>query len=622
VVLVAMPWAKLEHPSIQLGVLQGVLEADGMRVEVRSLYLDFMSHLARETAHLTPPERVGTQDYGDIATNALIGDWIFSVPPFHESRELDRDSQAYFLARDVPARLLEKAATIRRLVPTFLEWCVDEILGLRPAVVGFTTTLGQNTASLVLSRMLKTRAPSLSVVFGGANCDGPMGSALHRAFPWIDVVVRGEGERVAPAVIADLLNGRTVRALPGLCYRKDGKSVAVDQDASAVVPMDRARAPTYDEYFSRLARAAFAPDIAAAVSIPFESSRGCWWGARSHCTFCGLNGSTMTFRSKPAQSVVDELEQQARRYEQLNFHAVDNILDMGYFASLMPRLRALRCDLRIFYETKANLRKDQIRALRDAGIREIQPGIESLSTPILKLIRKGVTAMQNIRLLKWCREHGIRVYWNLIYGFPGEPEQEYERMADVMTSLTHLEPPELVPLSVERFSPYHANPGRFGLEVLGPVAPYKAIYPCGDEYRHIDGRVPASYVGKVKRVIEEWRGAAAEGIGSLQLRQGPDFVLVEDRRPGLVHADYRLRGIEGEILLLCDGGATPAGVVEGLARGGCGSCDVRTVTGFLEELHSARLVYMEGGRYLSLAVPAQPGGARTRDARATPGEDT
>ena len=610
-----MPWAKLEHPSIQLGVLQGVLQAEGMRVEVRSSYLDFMSHLARETAHLPPRERIGTQDYGDIASNALIGDWIFSVPPFHDGKELDEDSLAYFRARDVPAGLLEKAREIRRLVPVFLERCVDEILRGRPAVVGFTTTLGQNTASLVLSKMLKTRAPALAIVFGGANCDGPMGSALHRAFPWVDVVVRGEGEQVAPAVIADLLNGRALRAQPGLCYRKDGASVAVEQDAGAVVSMDTARAPTYDEYFSRLARAAFAPDIASAVSIPFESSRGCWWGARSHCTFCGLNGSTMAFRSKPAHRVVDELEQQARRYERLNFHAVDNILDLEYFTSLMPRLRALQCDLRIFYETKANLRKDQVRALREAGIREIQPGIESLSTPILKLIRKGVTAMQNIRLLKWCREYGIKVYWNLIYGFPREPQEEYERIADVMTSLTHLEPPELVPLSVERFSPYHAAPARFGLEILGPVAPYRSIYPCDDgnladlayafEYRHVDGRSPSSYVRTVKRIIEEWRQASAAGIGSLHLRKGPDFVLLEDRRPGLVHADYRLRGVEAEILLQCDGGATPAGVVEGLARSGRGSCDVHTATEFLEELRRARLVYMESGRYLSLAVPVR-----------------
>ena len=36
-------------------------------------------------------------------------------------------------------------------------------------------------------------------------------------------------------------------------------------------------------------------------------------------------------------------------------------------------------------------------------------------------MRKGVTALQNLRLLKWCAEIGITPAWNLLYGFPGEP---------------------------------------------------------------------------------------------------------------------------------------------------------------------------------------------------------
>ena len=44
-------------------------------------------------------------------------------------------------------------------------------------------------------------------------------------------------------------------------------------------------------------------------TLLFETSRGCWWGAKSHCTFCGLNGETMAFRSKSPRRALDELEQ-------------------------------------------------------------------------------------------------------------------------------------------------------------------------------------------------------------------------------------------------------------------------------------------------------------------------
>ena len=108
---------------------------------------------------------------------------------------------------------------------------------------------------------------------------------------------------------------------------------------------------------------------------------------------------------------------------------MDDIIELAHIRDLMPLLRERGCDLAIFYETKANLNKDQIRALQSAGVTAIQPGIESLSTPILKSMRKGVTGLQNIRLLKWCAEIGVTLSWNVLYGFPGEAPEEYERMA-------------------------------------------------------------------------------------------------------------------------------------------------------------------------------------------------
>src|SRR5512144_1002972 len=95
----------------------------------------------------------------------------------------------------------------------------------------------------------------------------------------------------------------------------------------------------------------------------------------------------------------------------------------------------------LFYEVKSNLRKEQVKQLRDAGITEIQPGIESFSDAVLKLMRKGVSALQNIQLLKWCKEFGVQPRWNVLWGFPGEAGEEYERMAAMIPLLAHLPPP-------------------------------------------------------------------------------------------------------------------------------------------------------------------------------------
>jgi hypothetical protein len=153
-----------------------------------------------------------------------------------------------------------------------------------------------------------------------------------------------------------------------------------------------------------------------------ETARGCWWGERQHCTFCGLNGATMAFRSKTPDRVVSEIRFLCERHGVGTFSIVDDILDMRYFRTVLPRLADAKLGIEFFWEVKANLTNVHVRQLRDAGVLLIQPGIESLSDHVLKLMRKGTTAFRNIELMKWCREYGVKPYWNLLYGFPGETD--------------------------------------------------------------------------------------------------------------------------------------------------------------------------------------------------------
>ena len=127
----------------------------------------------------------------------------------------------------------------------------------------------------------------------------------------------------------------------------------------------------------------------------------------------------MRFRSKSAERASTELRSLVRQRPNLPVSVVDNIIDYRYFRDFIPQLAASELDVDLFYEVKANLRKTQLEELRDAGIRRLQPGIESLSDHVLKLMNKGVRSLQNIQLLKWCKELGLEVHWNLLWGFPG-----------------------------------------------------------------------------------------------------------------------------------------------------------------------------------------------------------
>ena len=133
-------------------------------------------------------------------------------------------------------------------------------------------------------------------------------------------------------------------------------------------------------------------------------------------------------------------------------------------------------------------------ALVAAGIAEIQPGIEALSTPLLRLMDKGVSARQNIALLRYARAAGMALNWNLLYAFPGDDIEDYEQTLAVLPLLRHLNPPGgLSHLSIDRFSPYFDQPGRYGIAKLRPIEAYASVLPEGADIGKVAYHFAADY---------------------------------------------------------------------------------------------------------------------------------
>jgi ribosomal peptide maturation radical SAM protein 1 len=605
VVLVATPWTTLRAPSIQIGTVKAVLDRAGVAAETAHLYVPFYEYIQQ---CLVDPFK----DVDDFEQwGWLLGEWTFAVPPFRTPSELRDERFRLEFGYQFGEQAVDRAFAVRRLVPAFLDMCADELLAHQPVVVGFSTTFAQTVPSLVLAKILKQRRPDLKVVMGGSNCEGPMGAAMHKLYPWLDVVVRGEAERVAPRLFTELVAGEALTGQPGLCIRDGGRRDVVPESRSRAA-MQEVPLPQYEEYFDRLRRSRLSQHR---IWLPYETSRGCWWGVKHLCTFCAANGESVTFRSKPANQVVEDLDELPRRYGVDHIWFVDNIIDERYLHTVFPTLAKQPTRPSIFVETKAHMAKRNITMLADAGVVMAQIGIESLSTPILKLMDKGTTALQNIRILKWSAEVGIKAFWNLIYGFPGESPEEYQRMADLVPSLLHLEAPNPpVRLRLDRFSPYHDNPAKYGIKITGPLPVNRYVY-AGDPgdvldlqyfftFSYLDERDPDTYVRPLVAACDGWRRNRNKTFGSLCYERVGDQLRIVDRRCTDADQEYLLSPTETQIYLACDGGSTIRRLAEHV-DGLHDDADLRKdLAAFLAGMVQRRLMYRENDTYLSLALCA------------------
>jgi ribosomal peptide maturation radical SAM protein 1 len=611
-----MPWGAVGRGAIAVALLKQVLKRQGYPCDVHHLNIRFA-------------QEIGIDLYARISeASAFFPEWFFSTPLFGEKGLGLLDNSWDSLAGSVGTLFKSELAGIapspdgicRKIaeesVPRFVNTCLEEIDWSQYAAVGFSVTFAQTTASLLLARRIREQHSRVKIIFGGASMDSEMGFEILKAFDWIDYVVHGEAEQSFPELLDNIAAGNHFKLVPGVSIRKGKTLIDGHESGQPVKDLNESPAPDYSDYVDAMERAGIHKQMR--ISLPFEASRGCWWGAKHHCTFCGLNGSTMAFRKKTPARVYEEILSIAKNYGCLTLEAVDNILAMDYFTELLPKLAEANFDLALFFEVKANMTRRQVELLRAAGISKIQPGIESVSTRLLKLMNKGVTAIQNLQLLKWCYEFGIFPAWNLLYGFPGETAEDYQNFSRIFRAISHLCPPTgTSPVIFERFSPYFFDREKYSL-ALEASPFYKLLFP--EELVDLDklayyfnrkGETEPNesldYIRPSLAFIAQWQESWKQRKWFCYYEKGPGFITIYDNRPLTSHSNAAgrrttLRGLAAEVYLFCDESRSFTAIQEMVNNPTGNEMDREKTRTMLKQLVEAQMMFEEDGRYLSLAV--------------------
>ncbi|WP_176936845.1 RiPP maturation radical SAM C-methyltransferase [Bradyrhizobium brasilense] len=534
--MINLPWASFRRPSIQIGLLGELARLDGHNVELAHLNLELAVELGKALYDQVSEHR-----------STALGDWLFARAAFPATAPGWR----YYLDAygDVVQKLLTHTDSIvspheliafrESRAERFLVEQIEAHDWSRAQVFGLSSTFQQNTACFAMARLLKQKFPDCTIVAGGANFDGEMGEEWLRAVDAIDMVVSGEGDIAFRRLLTALRLDQSLETVPNLILRKaDG--VWRTPASEPFRDLDTLPMPDYHEYFVRAERIGLlTPGPRVDVDIPIETSRGCWWGERRHCTFCGLNGATMTYRAKSPERALNEFATLSRRHRSFRFFVVDNIADMKFHKTMFPALAERHTSYNIFYEVKSGLPPDRLKELRAAGAVRIQPGIESLSTRVLSLMSKGVSAIANVNLLRWCIILDIDVSWNLIWGFPGERDEDYVEQAALIPHLFHLPPPlSGSRIWLERFSPLFRRRTEQQRPLM-PEASLRHVYPDNVdlnraayffEYDFESDVRPETYQ-HVGALAFAWHRAHSEGDRpTLEYRYSDNFLQIDDRR--------------------------------------------------------------------------------------------
>lgn len=608
VVLVSMPWAPAAEPSLGLAILKASLQQNGISARV---------------LHAAPMllRWVSIDTYEFLADCWGVSEFLFTalLDPECDEGQLARliERSEHYVSAGRHQRypgvkpMCELFLKLRHeIMPQLLIECAERILESSPTLVGFTCMFDQTLASVVLAKLLKDRVPKLPIVLGGYALEGSPGVTVASSFPWIDAIVLGDGEE---AIVELARAAREGKPLAAGCGQRS-KLIRTDK-----IDMDTSPVPDYSDWFEGLAELQAMDHIQIRKRVlPVESSRGCWWGQVKHCVFCGIDEETLKYRHKSPAKTLEMLRELRERYGEVVFRFSDYIMPKRYYKELLPLLARQDRKFQLQGEIKANHPPDRVQQFAEAGFRELQPGIESFSTKVLRSMDKGVRAIDNVSLLKAGYINRLIIDYNLLYGLPDDSAEDYLLMARRIPQIYHLMPPisrnETV---VTRFAPLQANPGRFGIATNARHHPcYDVIfsreYLSGsgfslDDYAYyFDRNFPyqpelETLYSQIVQQVNHWKAQHRERFVELSYAPAANGLAITDSRFA-AEDQYELTGPLAAVYRACDAG--PTSVDRLMARlSSEGTLTAAQVADALAELEERRIVWAEEKHVLGLAVP-------------------
>jgi len=299
----------------------------------------------------------------------------------------------------------------------------DKIADYQPDIIGISAVTMNYPIATSILQYCKMVNKNITTVIGGPHVTFCPVETLNEA-PWIDIVVRGEGEQT----MLDIASRKKLDDIDGIAFRSDG--IKLTSERRFIQNLDELPLPARHLF-------PLAKYQALHGHCSLITGRGCPF----HCIFCAgprMGGRKPRFRNP--KLVVDEMEQVlAYGFKEINVQ--DDLLTVNH-----RHLRTI-CDEIITRGLKFNwsafsrvdtVNPEILRKMKDAGCTWISYGVESGNQQILDKVEKKIT-LEKIRYgVKLAKEAGINVLSSFILGLPGETRETLEETVNFAEELETL----------------------------------------------------------------------------------------------------------------------------------------------------------------------------------------
>jgi hopanoid C-3 methylase len=309
-----------------------------------------------------------------------------------------------------------------------------QVTEFRPEAVGFSLNYLANVPEVVnLAKWIKVVAPGCVVFAGGHSVSFVAEQVLDHADGAIDVVLKGEGETGAPALLAALPD-RALTEVPGaVTVEGPGRPPTMLHSLDDHLPA---------RHLGGRRRKYFIGVMDPAASIEF--TRGCPWD----CSFC----SAWTFYGRSYRRLSPEAAvEDMTRIQEPGVFIVDDVAfikaEQGDEIARQLEQRRIRKDY--YLETRCDvlLRNEEVfRRWKRLGLNYMFLGLEALDEEGLTAFRKRTTPKINNKALEVARSIGLSVAINII----ADPDWDEARFAFVREWAMSV--PEIVNITVQ--TPY------------------------------------------------------------------------------------------------------------------------------------------------------------------------